>query len=301
MKALLGAIAALVAVAVVVRGRRTGQILATVLGFLVGDVLRVRRDHVERAMRRAGIDDASRTARRMYRSLGRSMVEFVAMSLRPADAVIDVRVPSEVIDVIRRDGRGAVIATAHTGNWDLAACAIAMHTPLTVVTKRLSVGLLDRFWQKARRARGVTLVGVGEAARGIARAVRRGELAAMLIDQAPERGRGVSRTRFLEADAWVDLAPALTALRVRAPLVVAFPLRAPDGSHLIEVRGVFQPPCRGGRVWAIETMREATRLLEVFVREHPEQWLWMHRRWKDAPVTDGLPSRRGGHLAGVSP
>jgi KDO2-lipid IV(A) lauroyltransferase len=266
----------------VIRG--LARFLGAVLAFLVGDVLRVRRAHVEHAMARAGVRAPRNTARAMYRSLGRGLFELMGMSLRHEGGIDSVRVPFETLAALRADGRGAVVATAHTGNWDLAACAIAAHAPLTVVTKRLSVGFLDRLWQGARRARGVRLVQAGSAARAVASALARGELVAMLVDQAPERSRGVVQVTFLGAPALVDLSPALAALRARVPLVAAFPVRDADGGHSVEIAAVIAPPSRPSRRWAEDAMTEVTRRLDAHVRRHPEQWLWMHRRWKGVPT-----------------
>lgn len=254
------------------------------LAILVGDVLRVRRSHVESAMTRAGIHDPSGTARRMYRHLGRGVVELVRMALRtPGGGLRGVLVPSATIAELLGRGRGAVIATAHTGNWDLCACAVAEVAPLSVITKRLRIRWLDALWQGIRRRRSLKLLVAEEAARGALSALQRGELVAMLVDQAPERRRGVVSTEFLGGTVWVDLAPALVSMRARAPLVVAFPRRQARREHAIDVLGILEPPKVPSRAWANAAMQEATRLLEDFVRRQPEQWLWMHRRWKAPP------------------
>jgi KDO2-lipid IV(A) lauroyltransferase len=104
----------------------------------------------------------------------------------------------------------------------------------------------------------------------------------MLIDQAPERKRATVVTEFLGQPARVDLAPALMALRARVPLVAVFARRCPDGSCVAELGPVIVPPARPSRRWAEQSMIELTRALEAFVRQNPDQWLWMHRRWKDA-------------------
>jgi KDO2-lipid IV(A) lauroyltransferase len=172
-----------------------------------------------------------------------------------------------------------VVATAHTGNWDWVACGTASARPLTVITKRLSVGWLDRLWQGLRLGRGVRLVQAGGAARPALERLARGELVVTLIDQAPERRRAITRMPFLGQTAEVDLVPALLAMRARCPMLVAFAKRTEEG-HAIEVLGRLVPPERPSRDWAVGAMRQATAWLEAFVREHPEQWLWMHRRWK---------------------
>ena len=267
--------------------------IGAVLAFVVGDVLRIRRAHVVSSMERAGVGDAGRVARSMYRSLGRGLCELVFVGVGGPRALRAVHVPGAVLSRLRADGRGCVVATAHTGNWDLVACAVASAAPLTVVTKHFKVGFLDALWQGVRAARGVRLVAAGNAGRVVSRALAGGELVAMLVDQAPERSRAVVEAPFLGATAVVDLSPALTALRARVPLAAVFPLRLPDGTHTVSVAAMFEPPsleerasgARPARQWAEEVMREVTALLDAHVRAHPAQWLWMHRRWKGAAIS----------------
>jgi lauroyl/myristoyl acyltransferase len=256
---------------------RVGSIL---LACLVGSLLRVRRAHVVRSMALAGIAKPGRAATSMYRSLATGLLELIALLLvpgrRPHWKPTDPRITGWL-----RAPRGAVVATSHTGNWDLVACAVAELAPLTVVTKRLSVGWLDRLWQRLRAKHGVHLVEAHGAWRHCRAALERRELVAMLVDQAPERRRSVIRTLFLGQMAAVDLAPALLAMRTQVPLVAAFPARAGDGSLTVELGPVLLPPPHPDRAWAEQAMREITEALDGFVRRHPEQWLWMHRRWKD--------------------
>jgi KDO2-lipid IV(A) lauroyltransferase len=251
-------------------------------------------------MARAGVGEPGRTARDMYRALARGLAELVVMALGHRQAPLPVRVPKDLMERLGQRGTGAIVATAHTGNWDLSACAVASVAPLTVVTKHLSVGWLDRLWQGTRRRQGLALVAAGGAARVVATALRRGELVAMLIDQAPERERGAVRIPFLGEPAWVDLSPALCAARARVPLIVAFPRRLEDDGHTIDVAAVIEPPARPSRRWAEDAMAQATRELESFVRRHPAQWLWMHRRWKVAAPRTARAARREARLAGVS-
>ncbi|MBX3128834.1 MAG: lysophospholipid acyltransferase family protein [Polyangiaceae bacterium] len=267
--------------------------LGAALGFVVGTLLGVRRAHVLGSLRRAGIAEPARVAAAMYRRLGRGALELLALGLDGRGRIAPrLRRPSAATDVLAL-GRPCVVATAHTGNWDWLACAAAADAPLCVVTKHLSVGLLDRVWQRTRARRGVQLVSAGRAAREALAAIRRGSRVAMLIDQAPERARGTVIAPFLGAEARVDLAPALLALRARVPLVLAFAHRRADGSHAVVVAAVLEPPPRPSRRWAESAMLRATAALEGFVREHPADWLWMHRRWKDAadaPVVSGSAS-----------
>jgi KDO2-lipid IV(A) lauroyltransferase len=270
-------------------------LLGALLGWFVGSVLRVRRAHVLSAMRGAGIGDPERTANAMYGSLGRSLCELLFGALDRRARGDRVTFDTTLFEAL--DSRGAVIATAHTGNWDLVACEAAARVRLSVVTKHLSLRMLDRFWQSLRAKRGVRLLSAGQAARGALAALGRGEVVAMLIDQAPERERATIVAPFLGQLARVDLAPALAALRARVPLIVAFSRRCPNGRQACQLLTVIQPPTRPNRGWAEQAMRRATAELDAFVRLYPEQWLWMHRRWKDAPSRLEAPSSSRARVA----
>ena len=252
------------------------------IGFVVGGVLAVRRRHVLTAMGRAGIAEPATAANAMYAALGTGLMELLAtIFVRPQLFGFASELPKEA----------SVVATAHTGNWDLCACAVAKQVPLAVVTKHLKLRFADRLWHWVRGRFGLQLLSVGRAAAGAAAALRGGRCVAMLIDQAPERSRATVLTQFLGAPARVDLSPALLAMRAKVPLLVAFPTRGEDGVHGLVLVGRFAPPERPRRAWAESVMRQATAALESEVRNNPEQWLWMHRRWKDAPDGSTLLTR----------
>jgi KDO2-lipid IV(A) lauroyltransferase len=258
--------------------------LGAALGWLVGGVMRVRRRHVASSMRAAGIGAPPDA---MYRSLGASAFEFLWMARRGGEALAHVRIDGASEAPWREAlgrGRGVVIAATHTGNWDLAACAIARETELLVVTKRLSVQPLDTFWQSTRARLGVRLVDAPGAMARAREVLRRGGAVAMMIDQAPAPPRAPARAveaEFLGRTALVDRAPAALAAATGAPLVVAASRRDASGEHVLCVLDVLYPPPRGGS-WVVEASRRATAALETFVRAHPSQWLWLHRRWKRA-------------------
>jgi Kdo2-lipid IVA lauroyltransferase/acyltransferase len=278
------------------------------LGFCAGSVLRIRRAHVETAMRRAGLAHAPALARAMYASLGTSIFEFlwlVGKREAPRCAIVWSENARAVLADHGREApsrsasRGLVLATAHTGNWDFLACALAReHFDLTVVTKRLSSPWLDRFWQERRASFGVELFdGRGTFARAID-ALRRGRAVGVMIDQVPERPSAVTELAFLGASARCDTTPALLAARTGAPLVLALGRRLPDGRHSVDVLLRLDPPSAASRLWIEEATRTLNLALEGFVREHPAQWLWLHRRWKRAASLD---LRDEGRLAAPSP
>jgi KDO2-lipid IV(A) lauroyltransferase len=269
---------------------RALRVVGAVLGWLAGSVLRIRRRHVESAMRAAGVVGAGAQARAMYRSLGTSAAEFLWLASRGAEALEHVRIDAASRPAWTESlahGRGVVVAASHTGSWDLAACAIARDLPLLVITKRLSLRSLDRFWQSTRARTGVALAPALGAMRPARAMLARGGAVAMMIDQAPASRRHAILGEFLGRAAWIDRAPAALAASSRVPLVVAAGRRDERGEHVLHVLAVMVPPARARRAWIDDATAEASRALDAFVRQYPSEWLWLHRRWKaldEAPV-----------------
>ncbi len=230
----------------------------------------------------------------MYRSLGTSALELLALSTsRGKDIIGRVCVDDDsrcrIAEAVAL-GRGLVVAGTHTGNWDLVACAMARSVELLVVTKHLRVGSLDRFWQVTRAAHGVVLCDAKGALAQGRRVLARGGAVAMMIDQVPDASHRSISVEFLGRPAITDRAPAALAAAARAPLVLVTSRRDTQGSQRVSVLGVWAPPARPSRSWIDEATREATQGLERFVREHPSEWLWLHRRWKrlDSPVRETM-------------
>jgi KDO2-lipid IV(A) lauroyltransferase len=222
----------------------------------------------------------------MYRALGVSAFELLWLgadgkALPLERTMIDPGSCEAWRSVLAR-GRGVVIAASHTGNWDLAACAIAHEVELVVVSKHLRIRSLDRFWRLTRIAHGVGLAGAEDALGRAREVLRRRGAVAMVIDQVPDKRRHAIDVPFLGRPALVDRSPAALAAIARVPLVVAASRRDGDGNHVLHVLDVRIPPERAAarRSWVHDTTVAATQALDAFVRAHPAQWLWLHRRWK---------------------
>jgi KDO2-lipid IV(A) lauroyltransferase len=254
------------------------------LGWFAGSVLRVRRNEVDGAMRAAAIANPLAEARAMYRSLGISAFELLALSTPHAACLVRrVHIDEDSRRCLADQftlGRGVVIAGTHTGNWDLAACAVACEVDLLVVTKHLRMRSLDRYWQATRSTNGVVLCDAKGALATARRVLSRGGAVVMMIDQVPDVAEHAVDAEFLGRPAMTDRAPAVLAAAARAPMMLVAGRRDAVGTHRLSVLGHWLPPRRPSREWIDETTRAATHSLERFIRTHPSEWLWLHRRWK---------------------
>jgi Kdo2-lipid IVA lauroyltransferase/acyltransferase len=231
-------------------------------------------------MARAGVSDPSGAARGMYASLGTSALEVLWMAGARRDLSVVARFDRGARRVLgEASKRGVVLAASHTGNWEIASCAVAQAAgDLLIVTKHLSIGWLDAFWQAARSRYGVSLIGARGAFDRACRQVRGHGLVAMMIDQVPVLRSHAIELPFLGERAWVDRAAATVAARTGALFAVPVARRSPDGTQEVSVLDILEP-VKTLR-WIEEATAHATSLLARFVRDNPTEWLWMHRRWK---------------------
>ncbi len=176
-------------------------------------------------------------------------------------------------------GKGVLFATAHLGNWELSAFAHALLSgPMHVVVRPLDNPLIDGLVARRRTLSGNRLIEKKEFARPILAALRRNEAVGVLIDQnaAPENGVFVD---FFGIPACASTGLARLAARSGAAVIPGFALwRGEEERYVLR----FYPP--------VEMTGDASRdtaalqkVLEKVIREHPDQWLWIHRRWKTRP------------------
>jgi KDO2-lipid IV(A) lauroyltransferase len=261
--------------------------LGAALGWLWHTLVPIRRS-VARSNLRLAFPERSeaerrRIARDSYVQLGRSAAEFLRLpGLNPERAA--ALVSREGIQHLQKalaQGRGAIVATAHFGSFDLLACSEALRgLPLNVVTRRQHSPGVDRFWMAVRSRCGVRLLPERGSALRLHRLLGQNQVVALLIDQHMPAGRGIP-IPFFGKPAATTPAPAVLALHSGAPILPASIERIGGGFH----RLVIEPP--------VEVVRSQNRAedvrricqalnswLERRIRERPDHWLWLHRRWK---------------------
>jgi KDO2-lipid IV(A) lauroyltransferase len=215
-----------------------------------------------------------------------------------------------VIDACHARGKGLIWVTGHLGNWEILASYMAIVERYKV--NAVSRAAYDRRMQdllvRMRAGSGVRSIERGDprATRELIGVFRRNEVLAMLIDQ-DTKVQGVF-VDFFGRPAWTPVAAAALAYKMDAPVLVGFierlgglareretgpsTMRVPTGSRRPSVTDhAFRPVALPRTGDAQEDLRlataEFTRRIESQIRRVPEQWVWMHRRWKRRPVAGG--------------
>jgi len=176
-------------------------------------------------------------------------------------------------------GRGVLFAAAHLGNWELSAFAHGLLTgPMDIVVRPLDNPLLDGLVERYRSLSGNRIIPKREAARAVLKALRANRAVGILIDQnaAPEEGVFVD---FFGLKACASAAFARLAARSGATVIPGFALWSETERRYI-LR--FYPPVEMTGDVQYDT-QQLHRVLESVIRQYPDQWLWIHRRWKTRP------------------
>ena len=189
---------------------------------------------------------------------------------------------SEHLEAALAMGRGAVLATAHSGNWELLGAALAMHGfPLVAVVQRQTNAAMDTFINEYRTKAGMHVT-YKQGVREMVKLLGKGKIIGLLMDQ-DNHNHGVFVEFFGRMASTPQGAAALARLN-NAPIVPAFITENPDGTHT----AILHPPVlvtkTADRAEDIRsTTQHLTRIIEQHIRQHPQEWFWLHNRWKTAP------------------
>lgn len=230
-------------------------------------------------------------ARRSFRNFGKYVIDFVHFpSITREEVRRRVRFDQRAeMDEALRSGRGIVVATIHFGVWDLGAAAVAAYGyPVNAIAESFPYPPMNDLVQGSRAKLGTTVIGHDRMGPRVYRALRRGEILALLVDVASSESTGI-RVDFFGAPALVSPAAARIALRTQSWVIPAVVLRGPTDD--VEIRPIFDTSLRDFAPTGDEArdVRELTRLimasLETMIRKHPDQWFIFRHLWdKSAPV-----------------
>ena len=225
----------------------------------------------------------SRTSRRVFQQLGATLVEICQLATYSQADVID-RVRVVGAERWRRaldQNKGLIIVSAHLGNWEVgmqyAACF--MQKPALGVAKKIHFQPLNKWIHKLRTRFGNKIIYKKGALPDMRQALRKGGIVAMLVDQSKRR-EGVD-VNFFDYTVPTTPAAAFLAIRCKSPVLPIFCIREANGQLTLHV----DPPLNfkwSGDLWSdVRTNTQLiTHTVERTIRKYPEQWFWVHKRWK---------------------
>ena len=229
-----------------------------------------------------------RIVRRLFIHLGRQLAEFCLFPRYTKENVGRVAVYDgfENFEAARARGKGVIFLTGHFGGWEVGSFVHSLHgNPIRIVVRPLDNPYLDAFVDRYRTLHGNSTFGKQDFARGLLTAMKKGATVGILMDQNVTPPAGVF-VDFFGQPACTASGIARVAQRTDAAVVPGFTIW---DKALGKYRIHFDPALTLARSGdddkdAITNTALFTKVIEKYAREYPEQWLWVHRRWKTRPA-----------------
>lgn len=220
-----------------------------------------------------------------FSNLGKNMVEFLLFP-RMNPKLLRQYVRFEGVQHVENalaKGKGAIILTGHFGNWELLAASISTTVaPLTPIVRELRSPRLNALVSRYREKAGYSTIDRDTGVRQALRCLRNNNLLGIVAD-VDTSVNGVF-VDFFGRPAYTPYSPIAFALKTGATILPAFIVRQPDGTH----QAIIEPPltlerCDDKEKELVINTQKYTKVIESYIRKNPEQWIWMHQRWKTRP------------------
>ena len=262
---------------------------ACALGDFAYFFLRIRRrlaeDNLARSFPGKTQAEIKQIARQVYRYQVLNMLEMLRIPLikskQDAANLVEINAADAFHKTIQQKN-GAILVSAHLGSWEVPAiCTGMLLTPVNVIIKPLKNTHLDRHLNRWRTMHGNRVIFKDRALREGLKVLRNGEVVGVLGDQSNREGNFY--VDFLGRKATVFLGPAFLALKAGVPVFTETCKRDNNGKYLLEITEVKTSDLSYNKEDIKKLAQRYTRALEEFILGQPEEWLWLHDRWKRSP------------------
>ena len=180
-------------------------------------------------------------------------------------------------------GNGVIYLSGHFGLWEYIPQLLAVKGyNATTVVRRQNNKYADQWFEEMRRAHGAKTTDSGMGLREILRTLKKGYLLGLMMDQ--DNGKKGIFVKFMNKWCSAPVGPALISLKLKTPIVPMFIIPNQEGKHYFKIYPAIYPENYENTIEGQQKLTsDYTELYEKIVREYPEQWFWLHRRWKTQP------------------
>ena len=179
--------------------------------------------------------------------------------------------------------KGAIIVSGHFSLWEIIPQWLAVKGyKVTTVVRRQNNKYADQWFEEMRRAHGGKTTDSGMGLREILRALKNGYILGLMMDQ--DNGKKGIFVKFMNKWCSAPVGPALISLKTKAPIVPLYIFPNYEGKHFFKIYPPLYPENYENTIEGQQKLTSDYSLLhEEIIKKHPEQWFWLHRRWKTQP------------------
>lgn len=266
---------------------RTGGALGYFAYHAVSKSRRLAEKNISAAFPEKSVNEVKAIALGAFINLGKNLFElfsFPKITKENINGIVEI-VNREAMEKGFAKGKGVIVGSAHCGNWEMIGTSFALNgIPMNAIARRIYIEELNKMLVDFRENKGykVILRSGREAAKQMLRTLRSNESLGILIDQ--DTVVPSVFVDFFGRKAWTPSGMAVLAMKTGAPVVFVVDQRLPDDRHKVICAGPVEMRDSGNTE---DDIRHNTQLItsmtEEHIRKYPDQWVWIHDRWKTQP------------------
>jgi Kdo2-lipid IVA lauroyltransferase/acyltransferase len=227
-------------------------------------------------------DPAEKIIRENFKNFGRSLIEVIKIYYGFGNPLIDSVVMEgvEYFQAAKSKNKGVIFVTGHCGNWELMALTTGLKfSHVSIVARPIDNPYLNKFIEGVRKKYGNSIIYKKGALKPIMQSLKKNHIVGILMDQAVLSNEGYV-IDFLGRGAWTTKMPALLARKTGAAVLPAFIHRTDKGHRMVIYPEIELSRSEDTEKAVKEDTVKFSGFIEEYIKAHPAEWLWIHRRWK---------------------
>jgi Kdo2-lipid IVA lauroyltransferase/acyltransferase len=266
---------------------KLGVVLGRIGYVLAGNLRRTAETNLKLAFPEMTAERRSEIVRGCFESLGRELGLFCKFSNKSKPLVLSLLEPQglENLKTYKKNGHGRIYFTAHFGAWELTSYAVGLlEEPFSFLVRKIDNDMIERMVERRRTSGGNQTLDKLSAARTMVRILRSGGSVGLLPDLNTLDDEAIF-VDFFGVPAATNYLMAKIALRTQSPIIPVFaPWDAHRKKFLLQIQPAIQIELTGDEAEDVKRVTQKfTSVIEEQIRRYPEQWLWVHKRWKTRP------------------
>lgn len=268
-------------------GLAIGGFLGNCIYYLLPKYRKITVDNLNLALgREKSPGEIKRISKAVFRNLGKNaaeLVNFPKINEKNINDFVTLK-NKHILDEAFRKGGGIIVITAHIGNWELMAAALRLNKyPGVTVGRRIYFDKYDQYLNYLRKTHDVNVIYRDDSPRKILKVLKENRIVGIVADQDVDSVEGVF-VNFFGRPAYTPAGPVAIARASGAALIPVFIIRK-NGRHELIIEEPIELTDTGDKsADLIKNTQKWSDVVESYIRKYPEQWVWMHRRWKTKPV-----------------